>query len=127
MTVKTDRNDARGMAQLMRMGWFRPVHVKTLPAQEVRALLTARKLLQGKLHDIELGIRGLLRGFGLKVGQVSKGRYEARIRELATGHSVLEPVTAAMLQARASLRAEYGSCIGCCCGSCAKTRSVGDL
>jgi len=108
MTVKTDRNDARGMAQLMRMGWFRPVHVKTLPAQEVRALLTARKLLQGKLHDIELGIRGLLRGFGLKVGQVSKGRYEARIRELATGHPVLEPVTAAMLQARASLRAEYG-------------------
>ena len=108
MTVKTDRNDARGMAQLMRMGWFRPVHVKTLPAQEVRALLTARKLLQGKLHDIELGIRGLLRGFGLKVGQVSKGRYEARIRELATGHSVLAPVTAAMLQARASLRAEYG-------------------
>ena len=56
MTVKTDRNDARGMAHLMRMGWFRPVHVKTLPAQEVRALLTARKLLVGKLQDIELGI-----------------------------------------------------------------------
>jgi transposase len=108
MTVKTDRNDARGMAQLMRMGWFRLVHVKTLPAQEVRALLTARKLLQGKLQDIELGIRGLLRGFGLKVGQVSKGKYEARIRELALGHPMLEPVTAAMLQARASLRAEYG-------------------
>ena len=107
MTVKTDRNDARGMAQLMRMGWFRPVHVKTLPAQEVRALLTARKLLQGKLQDIELGIRGLLRGFGLKVGQVSKGKYEARIRELALGHPMLEPVTAAMLQARASLRTEY--------------------
>jgi len=107
MTVKTDRNDARGMAQLMRMGWFRPVHVKTLPAQEVRALLTARKLLQGKLQDIELGIRGLLRGFGLKVGQVSKGKYEARIRELAMGHPMLEPVTAAMLQARTSLRTEY--------------------
>ena len=67
------------MAQLMRMGWFRPVHVKTLPAQEIRALLTGRKLLLGKLNDIELGIRGLLRGFGLKVGKVSKGRYEARI------------------------------------------------
>jgi hypothetical protein len=40
MTVKTDRNDARGMAQLMRMGWFRPVHVKTVPAQEIRALPT---------------------------------------------------------------------------------------
>jgi transposase len=107
MTVKTDRNDARGMAQLMRMGWFRLVHVKTLPAQEVRALLTARKLLQGKLQDIELGIRGLLRGFGLKVGQVSKGKYQARIRELALGHPMLEPVTAAMLQARASLRTAY--------------------
>ena len=108
MTVKTDRNDARGMAQLMRMGWFRPVHVKTVPAQEIRALLTGRKLLLGKLRDVELGIRGLLRGFGLKVGRVSKGRYEARIRELTAGHPMLEPVAAAMLQARVSLRAEYG-------------------
>jgi transposase len=48
MTVKTDRNDARGMAQLMRMGWFRPVHVKTPPAHEIRALLTGRKMLQNK-------------------------------------------------------------------------------
>jgi transposase len=107
MKVKTDRNDARGMAQLIRMGWFRPVHVKAVPAQEVRALLSARDLLQRKLHDVELGIRGLLRGFGLKVGKVSKSKYEARIRELAAGHPMLEPVTAAMLQARASLRAEY--------------------
>jgi transposase len=106
MTVKTDRNDARGMAQLMRMGWFRPVHVKTVPAQEIRALLTGRKLLS-KLR-VELGIRGLLRGFGLKVGRVSKGRYEARIRELAAGHPMLEPVAAAMLQARVSPRAECG-------------------
>jgi len=95
------------MAQLIRMGWFRPVHVKTVPAQEIRALLTGRKLLQIKLRDIELGIRGLLRGFGLKVGKVSEGKYDARIRELATGHPMLEPVAAAMLQARASLRAEY--------------------
>ena len=107
MTVKTDRNDARGMAQLMRMGWFQPVHVKTLPAQDIRALLTARKLLLGKLCDIELGLRGLLRGFGLKVGAISKGKYEARIRELVTGHSMLEPVAEAILRARASLRAEY--------------------
>ena len=108
MTAKTHRNDARGMAQLMRMGWFRPVHVKTVSAQEIRALLTGRKLLLGKLRDVELGIRGLLRGFGLKVGRVSKGRYEARIHELTAGHPMLEPVAAAMLQARVSLRAEYG-------------------
>jgi transposase len=39
MPVKTDRKDARGIAQLMRLGWFRPVHCKSLPAQETRALL----------------------------------------------------------------------------------------
>ena len=53
MPVKTDRNDARGLAQLMRLGWFRPVHCKSMAAQEVRALLTARKLVQSKLYDIE--------------------------------------------------------------------------
>ena len=54
MPVKTDRKDARGIAQLMRLGWFRPVHCKSLPAQEFRALLTARKLLQTKNHDVEM-------------------------------------------------------------------------
>ena len=68
MPVKTDRKDARGIAQLMRLGWFRPVHCKSLPAQEVRALLMARKLLQTKNHDVEMSLRGVLRGFGLKVG-----------------------------------------------------------
>ena len=69
MPVKTDRNDARGIAQLMRLGWFRPVHCKSMAAQEVRALLTARKLVQSKLYDIEMSLRGILRGFGLKVGR----------------------------------------------------------
>jgi transposase len=50
MPVKTDRKDARGIAQLMRLGWFRPVHCKSVSAQETRALLTARKLVQSKLH-----------------------------------------------------------------------------
>ena len=68
MPVKTDRKDARGIAQLMRLGWFRPVHCKSLPAQETRALLTARKLLQTKHLDVEMSLRGVLRGFGLKVG-----------------------------------------------------------
>jgi transposase len=73
MIVKTDRKDARGIAQLLRMGWFRPVHCKSAPAQEVRALLVARKQLQAKMRDVELSLRGLLRGFGLKVGDISKG------------------------------------------------------
>src|SRR3954466_8876854 len=78
MVVKTDRKDARGIAQLLRMGWYRPVHRKSPPAQEIRALLAGRKLLQAKLRDVELSIRGLARGFGLQVGEVSKGRFAAR-------------------------------------------------
>ena len=57
MVVKTDRKDARGIAQLLRMGWYRAVHCKSPPAQEVRALLVGRKLLQGKLRDVELSLR----------------------------------------------------------------------
>ncbi|KLK89620.1 transposase, partial [Microvirga vignae] len=52
MIVKTDRRDARGIAQLLRMGWFRPVHCKSPPAQEVRALLMARKQLQAKMPGV---------------------------------------------------------------------------
>jgi len=62
MMVKTDRKDARGLAQLIRMGWFRPVHAKSMGSQEVRALLVARKQLLGRLIDVELSIRGILRG-----------------------------------------------------------------
>jgi hypothetical protein len=82
MPVKTDRKDARGIAQLMRLGWFRPVHCKSLAAQETRALLGARKLLQIKLHDIELSLRGALRGFGLKVGKTTPKTFEGRVRSL---------------------------------------------
>ena len=74
MPVKTDRNDARGIAELMRVGWFRPVHCKSLAAQEVRAQLTARKLVQSKLFDVEMSLRGILRGFGLKVGPTTPKR-----------------------------------------------------
>src|SRR5690349_10227069 len=107
MVVKTDRKDARGIAQLLRMGWFRPVHCKSPPAQETRALLVGRKLLQGKLLDVELSIRGILRGFGLKVGPVSKGRYAARVRELVAGQPMLERVAEPMLEAREALRREF--------------------
>jgi transposase len=107
MVVKTDRKDARGIAQLLRMGWFRPVHCKSADAQEVRALLVGRKLLQAKLHDVELSIRGILRGFGLKVGKISKGQFAARVQELIAGQVMLETVIGAMLTARASLQSEF--------------------
>jgi transposase len=79
---KTDRNDARGIAQMMRVGLYRQVHVKTLRSQKLRMLLTHRKLLQTKAIAIENDLRGTLRNFGLKVGMVGMVRFEARIKEL---------------------------------------------
>src|SRR5476651_1732634 len=97
MPVKSDRNDARGIAQLMRLGWFRPVHCKSIAAQEIRALLTARKLVQSRLYDVEMSLRGILRGFGLKVGPTTPKRFAERIRELVVGHATLEAVGEALL------------------------------
>ena len=79
---KTDRNDARGIAQMMRVGLYRPVHVKTLRSQKLRVLLTHRKLLQSKAIAIDNDLRGTLRNFGLKVGMVGTVKFEARISEL---------------------------------------------
>jgi transposase len=109
MPVKTDKKDARGIAQLMRLGWFRPVHCKSASAQEVRALLTARKLLQAKLHDVEMSLRGVLRGFGLKVGPTTPRTFASRVRSLVEGHAVLEAIAAALLKARAVLAEEFRS------------------
>jgi transposase len=108
MPVKTDRKDARGIAQLIRLGWFRPVHCKSLPAQELRAVLTARKLVQGKRHDIEMSLRGILRGFGLKVGPTTTRSFDGRIRELVERHPTLLAVADALLLARATLGEQLG-------------------
>src|SRR5580700_1831718 len=107
MPVKTDRKDARGIAQLMRLGWFRSVHCKSLPAQELRAVLTGRKLLQGKRHDVEMSLRGILRGFGLKVGPTTPRTFEGRVCELIASHPTLSVVAEALLAARATLFAEW--------------------
>ena len=74
MPIKTDRRDAEGIARLLQMGWFRPVHCKTVSSQEKRALLSSRKSVKDALINMELSLRGVLRNFGLKLGQVSKGR-----------------------------------------------------
>jgi transposase len=108
MPVKTDRKDARGIAQLMRLGWFRAVHCKSVAAQEVRALLTARKLVQSKLYDVEMSLRGILRGFGLKVGKTTPKRFAGRIADLVDGHKTLEGVAKALLAVHAVLLREFG-------------------
>jgi transposase len=107
MPVKSDRNDARGIAQLMRLGWFRPVHCKSIGAQETRAMLTARKLVQMKLLDVENSLRGILRGFGLKVGKTTRRCFAGRIEELVTGHPNLQAIAEALLTVRAVLLREF--------------------
>lgn len=107
MIVKSDRNDARGIAQLMRHGWFRPVHCKSIGAQETRAILAARKLVQSKLLDVENSLRGILRGFGLKVGETTDRTFAGRIRELVDGHPNLEMIAQALLSVRDVLRCQF--------------------
>jgi transposase len=109
MPVKTDRKDARGIAQLMRLGWFRPVHCKSMAAQEMRAVLTARKLVQAKLFDVEMSLRGILRGFGLKVGPTTPKRFAGRIRELACGHATLEVIAQSLLSVHEVLLREFAN------------------
>jgi transposase len=109
MPVKSDRNDARGIAQLMRLGWFRPVHCKSMDAQATRSLLAARKLIQSKLHDVENSLRGILRGFGLKVGKTTELKFAGRIEELVSGHPHLEMIARALLAVHAVLRQEFAT------------------
>jgi len=107
MPVKTDRKDARGIAQLMRLGWYRQVHCKSVDAQDNRTLLAARKVLQCKWHDLEMSLRGLLRGYGLKVGETNRKTFEPRVRELTAGVTGLAEVTEALLKARAVLFEQF--------------------
>jgi len=104
---KSDRNDARGIAQMMRVNLFRPVHVKTPTSQKRRTLLTARKLLQEKAIAIENDIRGLLRNYGLKVGVVGSISFDARIRTLVEGLPDLLEIMTPLLAARQKLRDEF--------------------
>jgi transposase len=99
---KTDRHDARGIAQIMRVGLFKPVHVKTPSSQRLRTVLTARQLLRNKLQDIENDIRGLIRNFGYHLGKVTARDFEPRVRELISGTD-LQVVGDALLPTRKAL------------------------
>jgi transposase len=107
MAVKTDRNDARAIAQAMRVGWFTAVHVKTAESQELRLLLTNRKTLQAAFLNLENEIRGTLKAFGLKVGSVTSRAFESRVLELLEGRSNLLSMVRPMLQAREGLTRQF--------------------
>jgi hypothetical protein len=97
MPNKTDRNDARGIAQIMRTGWYRAVHVKTPCCRSWRALLTARRMVINKRRDVENGVRALLREAGLKVGAPSRKNFATRVVELVADDPVLAVLTKSLL------------------------------
>lgn len=108
MPVKTDRNDARAIAQVMRVGWYSIVHIKTEASQELRMLLANRKTLLGKQIDIENEIRGTLRVFGLKLsGRITKATFEQRALDLVADKPRLAAMLRPMLAARSALSKQY--------------------
>jgi transposase len=107
MRNKTDRNDARGIAQMMRTGWYRPVHIKSHAAQALRLLLVARQTLIDNRRNIENVVRGTLKVFGIKVGQVSRLKFAERVRELVCNRAEIAETIEALLKARDSLMTQY--------------------
>ncbi len=67
MRNKTDKHDARGIAQILRCGWYRQVHVKSMQSHHIRMLLTSRKAVLSKCIDLENEVRGLFKVFGIKL------------------------------------------------------------
>lgn len=88
--MKTDRNDARGLAQIMRTGWYKAVHIKSPSNQKLRMLLKTRRWVVDKRLDLENHIRGTLKVFGFKLGKVTTVTYEARVHSLITADTELQ-------------------------------------
>lgn len=107
MRNKTDRNDARGIAQLVRLGWFRHVFVKSDEAQRIRMLLVGRTHLMSKSHDLENCIRGSLKVFGLRIGIVTRQNFEARVLDLIDGSAALLSIVEPLLRARRAMIEEF--------------------
>src|SRR3712207_6311129 len=84
MPNKTDRNDARALAQIMRTGWFRQVHVKSRPCRLWRSLLVARRTVLNEMRSIENVVRAILREGGLKLGTPSRAAFAGSVRDLVT-------------------------------------------
>jgi transposase len=103
MRNKTDRNDARGIAQMMRTGWFRQVHIKSVAGQELRLLLVARRALIDRRRDIENVIRGTLKVFGIRVGQTTRLNFSRRVRELVEDRGAIAEIIAPLLTVRDTL------------------------
>jgi transposase len=99
-THKTDRNDARGLAHLARTGFFKPVHVKSLAAHAVRALIIARKKLVGQRVTLENQIRGLAVVFGIRLPRGLSPAFAEQVTNGSQGVAGLTTAIAGLLDAR---------------------------
>jgi len=105
---KTDRNDARGIAEIMQSGFYKAAHLKSATSREIRAVLTARRLLAAKIRDLENGIAGIFAGFGLIVARARGNKhYEAQVRQFAEENPSVERWFGPLMQVRDVLRAEF--------------------
>jgi transposase len=101
MRNKTDKHDARGIAQLLRSGWYRDVHVKSMRSHHLRALLSSRKAVLDKCVDLENEIRGLFKVFGIKLPpRLGHGAFDPRVRPLIEADGALRGSLLPMLDAR---------------------------
>ena len=101
---KTDRNDARGIAEIMRIGLYASVHIKSPEARRLRLLLTGRGLVLTKAIDLENAIGGFLRGFGLKMRRCAASKFAAQVETLTREQPETAACLAPMMAARAELR-----------------------
>jgi transposase len=107
MPNKTDRNDARALAQIMRTGWFRQVHVKSRQCRLWRSLLIARRTILNEMRSIENVARAILREAGIKLGTPSRADFAERARELAGGDSEVTPLVEPLLAILATMLREF--------------------
>ncbi len=107
MPNKTDRNDARALAQIMRPGWFRQVHVKSWQCRLWRSLLVARRTVLNGMRTIENVVRTILRESGLKLGTPSRAGFTERVRELAGTDALVMPLVEPLLAVLATMLREF--------------------
>ena len=104
-THKTDRNDARGLAHLARTGFFKPVHVKSLAAHAIRALIIARKKLVGQRVTLENQIRGLAVAFGVRLPRSLSPAFIEQALQASNGVDGLSAATQGLIAARTAVMA----------------------
>ncbi len=101
---KTDANDALGLAQIMRVGWYREVTVKGLDCQAVRALLVARAQIVSQITTLKNCVRGILKTFGRVLPKGLRSQFPARVRAAIDGHPVLGAIIEPTHSGRSSSR-----------------------